>query len=728
MLNIFSSIRLLGFRLLLCGTLTDVMAGVAFATERPVITIAGARDNDLYLVLKNSGLHPKRYANPMEAVAAAPKDSAVLLLADEYPQKTLALSPKLFQNAAAKGLHLYVEFPSFVPELTLDQPKIFPWERLVISGEQMGNDLPKGRLLMANECYVQPTAVSNSMIVSARVAGYDTAVYGIPKTAKPVLFTIESGRVIVSTTKLSGFVQGRFAPTREWAAVWNHILSELTGVKLAGLKWEPRAQPAYRRDAVLPATIEANAFGKAARWFYDSHLLIPADRFSNVTTLLEHKEEAVKLPRDLGGKGNGRYGILEGYASSIQHDGDQPQRLPIRADCQAESAMVLAMDWRVNGNRTSRQTASNLLDFLYFDSDLCQGDRGNPRHPSFGLIGWGSIAPSWKIANYGDDNARVMLATMLAVANLKSDRWDESLLRGLAANLRTTGKLGFRGDRIDQPDLERNGWRHFQDRDIINYCPPFEAYNWACFLWAYQQTGDHAFLDKTKTGISMTMKAFPDKWRWNDNSERARMLLCLAWLVRVEDTEEHRQWASRVANELIAIQDESGAIPERFRGAEGSHYSIPKSNEAYGTGETPLLQQNGDPVSDQLYVTGFTLLAFHEAAAALHDSKISAAEDKLAKYLCRIQIHSKSLPYLNGTWFRAFDFVRWEPWASSGDAGWGAWSVEAGWGQTWTASVLGLRQKQITLWDATANPRLRQALPKIREQMAQNDGGPWQPK
>jgi hypothetical protein len=318
-----------------------------------------------------------------------------------------------------------------------------------------------------------------------------------------------------------------------------------------------------------------------------------------------------------------------------------------------------------------------------------------------------------------------MLASMLTVASLNSDRWDESLLRALYANLRTTGPLGFRGDRIDMPQLEKNGWRYYQDEKRTNFSPPFEALNWACFLWAYQHTGQREFLEKTKIGIRMTMEGFPSKWRWDDNGERARMLPCLAWLVRIEDTAEHRRWLKLVADDLIKIQDACGALPERFRGAEGSHFSIPKSNEAYGTGETPLLQENGDPVSDQLYVTGFALLGFHEAVAATGDERIKAAEDKLAEYLCRIQIRSKEIPYLNGTWFRAFDFKRWEPWASSGDAGWGAWSLESGWGQSWTAAVLALREKKTSLWDMTSNTRIKEKWNSVQNDMAKNKGEPW---
>ena len=40
------------------------------------------------------------------------------------------------------------------------------------------------------------------------------------------------------------------------------------------------------------------------------------------------------------------------------------------------------------------------------------------------------------------------------------------------------------------------------------------------------------------------MTAYPNEWRWNNGiqQERTRMLIPLAWLVRVEDSPEHRDW------------------------------------------------------------------------------------------------------------------------------------------------------------------------------------------
>ena len=321
------------------------------------------------------------------------------------------------------------------------------------------------------------------------------------------------------------------------------------------------------------------------------------------------------------------------------------------------------------------------------------------------------------MANYGDDNARSMFATSIAAAALQCDRWDERLMRALLANLRTTGKLGFRTDRIDLPALEKNGWKPYYDGSPIDYSPHFEAFLWAAYLWAYQQTHFPPFLERSRTAIRMTIKAYPAEWRWQDNLERAHMLLSLAWLVRVEDTPEHRAWLMQVAGDLLKSQQPSGGILECLGRPHSGHYSAPQSNEEYGTGETPLMQQNGDPVTDQLYTTGFALLGLHEAVGATGDPKLKQAEDKLAEYVCRIQTRSQRLPHLSGTWFRAFDERRWEAWASSADVGWGAWSLESGWAQAWSAAILALRERRTTIWDFTASTRVKHFFPQLKAQM-----------
>jgi hypothetical protein len=130
-----------------------------------------------------------------------------------------------------------------------------------------------------------------------------------------------------------------------------------------------------------------------------------------------------------------------------------------------------------------------------------------------------------------------------------------------------------------------------------------------------------------------------------------------------------------------------------------------------------LIQTNADTASDLLYTTNFAFLALHEAAAATGDPRYRQAEDRLAAFLCRIQIRSDAHPELDGGWFRAFDFRRWEYWASDGDAGWGAWCIESGWTQSWITAVLALRQLKTSLWDATKDSAIHRHFDRLRQEM-----------
>jgi hypothetical protein len=630
----------------------------------------------------------------------------------------------VFAAAAEKGVNLYVEYPEDIPGVEFGEPRGVRWERGVVASDAVNLGLQNMHLLALHDCQFLPTVARDPVLVLARVAGFDTAVYGLPKETFPVLFRAKNG-AWVATTKLSNFVAARYAPTADWLTLWTHLLKELDPQGAPHrLVASPIVHPAYDEQSPLPTDAEARSLDRLAGWYKHSRLLLTKERDAAIRHLLIAGQEVIPPPES-DEAGDGSRGVLEGYASQIRPDGSQMQRTPIRADCQAETAAVLALHAAVRGDKESRRVAENLLDYLYFDSELCQFERGDPKHPAFGHISWGATSPAWRVANYGDDNARTLLATMAAAACLDTPRWDAPMLRALWANLRTTGKLGFRGDRIDMPQLEQQGWRAFQERETINYSPSFEAYSWACFLWAYARTGNEEFLNKTKTGIRMTMEAYPDGWRWGDNLDRSRMLLALAWLVRVEDTPLHRKWLDQVAADLIKLQQPCGAIAEELSGTSSGHFVVPASNEAYGTSETPLIHHNGDPVSDQLYVTNFVLIGLREAVAATNDRRLKAAEDKLAEYIVRIQVRSEAIPYLDGTWFRAFDFQRWDYWSSSGDLGWGAWCAETGWGPAWNGIVLGLRQQKTSLWDLTESSEIAMQNEQVKKQMAENDGGPW---
>lgn len=698
--------------------------------DGPRLMLSCPPDADLFAVLRDSGVACERRATPGEAMEAAAAGSAVLILADGYPATPTQVDAALFDQARAKDLTLYVEYPASVPGLKLEAPRKTQWERVVVASDALGESLPRGRILMVHNCQFLPTQAADPWLVVGRVAGFDRAVFGLPKESSPLLFEIPDRRLFVATTSLSRFVTGRYAPTDAWRVFWQTLLARMTRSNVPELKFAPLARPAYGPKEKLPSDVERRSLAAFTRWAVDGKLLLHPSRAPELQKLVAQGAEMGPAPKPADPVGDGSAGLLEGFDSAIQPDGSQRMRLPVRADCHGEMALCFALDGVVNKNAESRRTAENLLDYLLFTSEAMRGVRGNPEHPSFGHIAWGMFAPAWQIANYGDDNARAIQGAIAAAACLGGDRWDEPIVRALLANLRTTGARGFRGERIDIAPMERFGWKHYREAPTVSMYIFAEGGMWACYLWAYARTGDREFLDRTKMGIRTAMEAYPNQWHFGANHlERLRMLHALVWLVRVEDTAEHRGWAKRLCDDLLACQDASGAIRTTLgsRGHGQGHYQTPTSNEEYGTREMPIIQNEGDPATDQLYETGFALSVLREAAAALGDPRLTEAEDKLADYVCRIQVRSERLPYLSGGWFRCFDYRRWDFWAGSGDAGWGAWSQEAGWAQAWGAATLGLRAMKTNLWDLTADSRVRLHLGPVRELMAVNKGGPWQP-
>ena len=161
------------------------------------------------------------------------------------------------------------------------------------------------------------------------------------------------------------------------------------------------------------------------------------------------------------------------------------------------------------------------------------------------------------------------------------------------------------------------------------------------------------------------MMASLGDWKWTQSmtNELATLLLANAWLVRVDDTPEHRAWLDDVATRLLTFQTASGGIKQFFgAGAEAGKCGdcAPASNAAYGAGEAPLMFTGHEPLTDCLYGLNFALIGLREAYGATRDAKYAAAETRLVDYLVRIQARSDAHPELDGAWFRAFDYERWE--------------------------------------------------------------------
>lgn len=729
--------------LILISTILCLMVPINSYSSVHDIILCCKENNDLYLTLKENKISCQRYYTPNEAIDNAAEGSGVMILADNYPEQTTEMNASLFEKAKHKKLRLYIEYPSYIPGVKIDDPRGTHWERAVVSSDAFAPELQKLSILAIHDCRYIPVDIENPDIVIARVAGYDNALYGLPEEKFPVLVQPKGGdhgALMVSTTKLSQFITARYAPSEAWPAVWKYIFTWLQpGKKAPKLKWTANVRPTYGIDEPLAYDAERQALKRGIDWYSKSRMLVSSpmmgiyDKTSDGEDISSsdhdwHSGNRITMLPDKAPAGDGSFGVLEGYNSKIYQNGEQPAIWWRRSDCNGEVAGAMAIAGTVFQNPEYTKISNNIVDWLYFNSLMSVGDRAKPAHPAYGLIGWNDVpqytgpgSMNGYEVYYGDDQARTLLGTILAGAALKTDRFDERLMKGLMANLRLTGQLGFQPDRIDQQDLVKNGIEYYQGLNSASYSGNFQAYLWACYLWAYQQTGYDLFLKQAKAGISTMMAGYPRKWGTiGIQMDRSRMILPLAWLVRVEDTQQHRSWLRMIVEDLKP-DIKTGTIADRIEPETsnfgGGHYRTPKSNEEYGTAEAPIIQRDGDPSSDMLYAVNFAFLGIREAAAVTGDQYYKDAEDKLAQFLTRIQIRSEARPELDGGWFRAFDFKRWEYWASSADGGWGAWSIETGWSQSWITITLALRQLNTSFWDITRDSNIKKHFENVKQQM-----------
>jgi hypothetical protein len=675
-------------------------------------------DNDLYRTLNGDKGNFSRYDNPVDAVKAAEEGSGVLILAEEYPAKTTEIAPAVFEEAAKKKLRLYVEFPNALPDIAVGEPKEDRLLRGIVTSDLFGKSLKPMRIVGINGCRYVPVKAEKPHLVLARVAGVDEAVFGLKDTtAEPILFDHPRGNLLIATTKLSNFITGRYMPEDAWKTIWQTILKQLQPeAAVLSLNWTSTVRPSYGRDETLPADVELQALRRSTDWLTKNRMLRHPSWPKELLDYSNKYGTLSNMPDPKYPEGDGSLGILEGFSSTIRADGNQPMRYAVRDDCTGETAMQLALDAAATKRLEMGKIATNMLDFIFDKSGMANGFRLDPNNATCGMLGWELDTPD---GYWGDDNARTMLGVLTATALAKETRWDDSLTRTLLGNFRTTGIYGFRIECLQGPEVRKNGWKYYWQGDHVKYSPHMEGWLWPCFLWAYEKTHFEPFYARTEKAMQMLMEAYP-KWFWVDRSgaiERARALLPLAWMVRVKDTPEHRQWLRKIAEDLIALQDSSGAIRETI--GDGGHGT--PSNASYGTEETSLIQTNGDPISDLLYTCNFAFIGLHEAAAATGDKLYSDAEDKLAKFLCRIQIRSEKHPELNGAWYRAFNFRNWDYWASNSDWEWGPWCTETGWIQTWIASTLALRHKKTSLWDLTKQVEISKNFDDMRRQMLPDD-------
>eukprot|EP00756_Hemistasia_phaeocysticola_P049171 Hpha_TRINITY_DN23611_c0_g1::TRINITY_DN23611_c0_g1_i1::g.57513::m.57513 len=661
---------------------------------------------DLIRASDPSGRYACSNASLESLLAAAQPRDAVFSLAPGYPSTPTVVSGGVLATAKAKGVMLYVEYPTG----TLYNSTL---QRAVVAAGGVFETLKEGKLLNPHAVpFVTPSGVAanitRSLLHFAKVAGYDTLADGLPATGvTPFLW--EGGGALFAATQLSSFSTQRYAPVAAWQEVLTLILQR-GGINNTA-SWTPPVRPAFARDAVLPPDAQKAAVLRGVGWYEVAGMLPDASRLYQSIPAKKGSGRMQFPP--FSGNATGRMGVFEGHASTIDLQGNQPTGVAQRDDCMTETAMAFAVLSSVQkdndpaGAARSAGISSNILDYAWvhggFSKSWQPGVLDNPNGDFFGILEWSAGTNASAIEFYKDDDARALLAGIATSAFLSDTHWDGTIALGTLANLRLTGPNGFGPSSDTFPKIAGAGWESYYNKEWAPmYSPHYQAYLWAVYLWAYKVSGYQPLYDRAMAAIRIMMDGYPAKWIPTANGitmQRARMLLPLAWLARVDNTSETRGWLRTMADGLLSRQHPCGAFQEEVSAEGWGGAARVPDNTNYGTFESPLNQENTDPVADMLYTQNFALLGLTEAAAVLPDLASPAA--KLADFLTRIQSRSAVHPEFDGAYFRAFDFAKWEVWASDADLGWGAWSTETGWTQSWITSTLGMRYKGTTLWDAS---------------------------
>ena len=596
----------------------------------------------------------------------------------------------------------------------------------------------------STDCSIETGAVVHAY--STIAAGFDRAVFGIdtllpavvphPSEAGignvPLLYSFSTTHgvpVFVAATKISDLIKHRYAPRDHWQAVWNYIVQEFAGQKGLGRtpSWTPAVGPSFGSNASLPPTFRTDAVRKATEWFFEERGPTACDpapcRDYNQTTSpgmgmfyrgAEMCGTRPDLPADV--KANAIC-VIEGVNGVLFPNGTQMMLAGDRDDCNAEAAMSAAMraalEQLPGGNKTAAAHFATIGKGLLRTLFTHSGAQINSSYQSWGHVkGYAALGPEEcpeggcistgprvprppSIENfYSDDNSRITLGAIAAVNLLDSSDHDADILSLAFALLRTTGPDGFRAAQLHFTSIESNGWQHFFDtpgKDRMDN-PHFIAQLWANFFWAHKVTGIEWFKTQALKGLAAYMASWPKIVATESLTEELiRLLLPLAWRVRVEDTPAHRAELRECWAALKKTWAWAG-VPTCTMSPYGQLCPSCTTNQCYGNGERSVCQETGDPASDVLYESNYLLLNLQEAFAATGEHDYAQHAEQLAQYIARIQASSTMYPQYHGTWFRGFDYSRWEVFGSNADWGWPAFGIETGWTVTWVTAGLGIHE------------------------------------
>lgn len=696
------------------------------AQDAPVVVYGDVKPNAFVMTLEDLDL--PHQVLPLTKLAAGPQPAgAVIILAEAYP-KLLPLDAAAWQTIQAyldRGASVYVEYAR-IPDMAAGDIETPRFERLFVTEAGTSLGLPSLTILEAHKSSrlpLHPPAGADVLLAYGHVAGFDRAVFGPPKENVPALFRLSRGKakLLVAVTALSNSARGRYTPSAAWQCLLRHLVLELLPAgpravaesRYVGLRaWtEPRqwVTPEQPVRLVVEATAgsDVSATDKAAgaipleadgagRWrsrdlrfsagpraFTVEGRRAGRTQTAQVALSVMPRNECYRqtLRRNVDWFRNagmlvapdGSRGVREGLASHIVPNGTQSMAGCVRVDCVSESALAFYLYGLLAKEESWHGIGRNMMDAVTKRYQVTSTDNWYYGH-------WQSrndYDPAGTTYVFNDDSGAATTMCFLFYHFTGDSRYLVPALRGAEYFRRTASDATGQWAGVPYRNYKGSGplgisWEKSRKQRAALACPHIMGWAQAGLLYAYAVTGDRRYFDVARKSIRYTMEHYKG-WHLvtSRSCEHVRMLFPLALLYRYEPTEEVKGWIGALTDFIRSKQDTCGAILE-WDGL------APNSNEKFGTGETSIMQENGNPVSDQLYDTGFALMHLWVAYRITGDRDLLRMFESLGDYLSRIQIREESR-LLDGTWMRSFDFRRWEYFGSSADIGWGPYCVETGW-------------------------------------------------
>lgn len=400
--------------------------------------------------------------------------------------------------------------------------------------------------------------------------------------------------------------------------------------------WEAIITPApgHHRIAVVARTATGQATTTARLW-------------------VAPREEAYRRALDRNMRWYLKSGVMpaadatQGVMSAISipaFGGGPVEDLPshFRADCQAMTLEAFGLYSRLAGDATWLSRARALGDILV------NMQFRDPAKPSFGARPWLFERDESIWADDSQRNASALIALYGLTGDTSYLRsalsWVE-MAEQISKEDATIGWGSIQRTQLDK--MHRSGFRELQ-------WEPFFRYDMLARFDAWRATGDPLYrLEAERIG-----RFYADTDILNIAPPAYRLTGDPDLKARVD-----RHW-----REYLADPDVQRVGAQRLHGGEFR----------YAFFNDCSINTGNDPLTDQLYSTGWQALSAWRSWKATGSGAAREAALRLCDYFVRIQSESPD-PRVDGAWFRGFDFERWEVYGAGYDPNYGPYHAYTGW-------------------------------------------------